>query len=179
MQCNFKFISPQMWWIVDVGLSIAIDRKDATQAQKKCLHLDCQATNIFYQSMDDSIFSEIMDFKSAHEIWTFLNEKYGAISDDDEDVSEHKDVDAHESVEHDHNMVVVEDCSTSWSSEDDDDSTSSPLDKMEDDATSVASKDSTSSTLDGDDGSCSVDEMMLLQALLLHHIASCHKVTQR
>jgi hypothetical protein len=35
LTCNFKFISPQMWWIVDVGFSHAIDRKDATQAQKK------------------------------------------------------------------------------------------------------------------------------------------------
>jgi len=30
-------------------------------------------------------------------------------------------VDAREDVEHDHNTVVVEDCSTSWSSEDEDD----------------------------------------------------------
>jgi hypothetical protein len=37
---NFKFISPQMWWIIDVGFSHAIDRKNTTQAQKKCLHLD-------------------------------------------------------------------------------------------------------------------------------------------
>jgi hypothetical protein len=35
--------------------------------------------------MDDSIFSEIMDLKSAHEIWIYLNEKYGAVSDDDDD----------------------------------------------------------------------------------------------
>jgi hypothetical protein len=40
-----------MWWIVDVGFSHALDKNNATQAQKKYLHLDCQATNIFYQSM--------------------------------------------------------------------------------------------------------------------------------
>ena len=28
---------------------------------------------------------------------------------------------AHECVKHDHNLVIVKDCSTSWSSEDDDD----------------------------------------------------------
>ncbi|OQU83331.1 hypothetical protein SORBI_3005G109201 [Sorghum bicolor] len=76
MTCNFKFISPQMWCVVD-----------------------------------------IMDMKSTHEIWSYLNEKYGAITNED-DVSK---VDAHEDVEHDHNMEVVEDCSTSWSSEDKDD----------------------------------------------------------
>jgi len=100
-----------------VGFSCAIDKKVATQAQKKCLHLDCQATNIFYQSMDDSIFGKIMDMKFAHEIWVFLNEKYGAISQEDNMPK----VDEHEDVEHDHNMVVVEGCSTSWSSDGDDD----------------------------------------------------------
>ena len=62
---------------------------------------------------------------------------------------------AHEDVEHDHNLVIVEDCSTSWSSDDDDRSTTSSLDKI-DDATSVANDDATPCTLDGDDdGSCS------------------------
>ncbi|KAG0549685.1 hypothetical protein BDA96_01G276400 [Sorghum bicolor] len=105
MQCNFKFISPQMWWIVDVGFSCATDKKVATQAQKKCLHLDCQATNIFYSSMKDNIFGEIMDMKSTHEIWSYLNEKYGAITKED-DVPK---VDAREDVEHDHNMADEDD----------------------------------------------------------------------
>ncbi|KAG0538123.1 hypothetical protein BDA96_03G208100 [Sorghum bicolor] len=130
MQCNFKFISPQMWWIVD-----------------KCLHLDCQATNIFYSSMKDNIFGEIMDMKSTHQIWVFLNEKYGAISKED-DVPK---VDIHEVVEHDHNMVVVEDCSTSWSSDGDDGATTRSLDKDDDDATSDANDDATSCTLDDED----------------------------
>ena len=60
------------------------------------------------------------------------------------------------SVEHDHNLVIVEDCSTSWSSDDDDRSTISSLDKIDDDATSDANDDATPCTLDGDDdGSCS------------------------
>ena len=77
MTCNFKFISPQMWWIVDVGFSHALDKKNATKAQKKCLHIDCQATNIFYQSMKDNIFGEIMDMMSTHEIWIYLNKNIG------------------------------------------------------------------------------------------------------
>ncbi|KAG0549552.1 hypothetical protein BDA96_01G265400 [Sorghum bicolor] len=117
MTCNFKFISPQMWWMVDVGFSHVLDEENLTQAQEKCLHLDYQATNIFYSSMKDNIFGEIMDMKSAHEIWSYLNKKYGAITEED-DVPK---VDAREDVEHDHNMVVVEDCSSSWSSEDEDD----------------------------------------------------------
>ncbi|OQU84886.1 hypothetical protein SORBI_3004G137601 [Sorghum bicolor] len=117
MTCNFKFISPQMWWMVDIGFSHVLDEENLTQAQEKCLHLDYQATNIFYSSMKDNIFGEIMDIKSAHEIWSYLNEKYRAITKED-DVPK---VDAREDVEHDHNMMVVEDFSTSWSSEDEDD----------------------------------------------------------
>ncbi|OQU83327.1 hypothetical protein SORBI_3005G108601 [Sorghum bicolor] len=147
MQCNFKFISPQIWWIVDVDFSCAIDKKVATQAQKKFLHLDCQATNIFYSSMKDNIFGQIMDMKSAHEIWVFLNEKYGVISK--EDVV--PNVEAHEDVEHDHNTVVVEDWSTLWSSEEDDDHSTRSLDKDDDDATSDANDDATSCTLDSED----------------------------
>ncbi|KAG0542966.1 hypothetical protein BDA96_02G149500, partial [Sorghum bicolor] len=153
MQCNFMFIYPQMWWMVDVGFSHVLDEDDLTQAQEKCLDLDIQATNIMYRSLDDCIFGEIIDMKTAHEIWVFLNEKYGAISDDDDDMPK---VEAHEDVEHDHNTVVVEDCSTSWSSDDDDRSTRSSLDKIDDDATSDTNDDTTQCTLDGEgDGSCS------------------------
>ncbi|KAG0543054.1 hypothetical protein BDA96_02G156800 [Sorghum bicolor] len=88
-----------------------------------------------------------MDMKSAHEIWVFLNEKYGAKSKED-DVPK---VDANEDDEHDHNMVVVEDCSTSWSSDGDDDATTRSLDKDNDDATSDATNDATPCTLDGED----------------------------
>ena len=44
----------------------------------------------------------------------------------------------HECVELDHNLVIVEDCSTSWSSDDDGDTTTRSLDKVDDDATSDA-----------------------------------------
>jgi hypothetical protein len=65
-------------------------------------------------------------------------------------------VEAHEDVEHCHNLVIVEDCSTSWLSDDDDDHATRSLDKVDDDATSDATDDDTPSTLDGDDnGSCS------------------------
>ena len=45
--------------------------------------------------MKDNIFGEIMDMKSAHEIWIYLNEKYAAVSDDDDEPKEK----AHEDVE--------------------------------------------------------------------------------
>ena len=60
-------------------------------------------------------------------------------------------VDAYEDVELDHNTVVVEDCSTSWSSDGDANATTRSLDKDNDDATSDATDDATPYTLDGED----------------------------
>ena len=136
-----------------MGFSRALDEKNATQAQKKCLHLDCQATNIFYQSMSDKIFGEIIYMKTAHDIWLYLNLIYGTVSNNDDDEAPKEE--AHECVEHCHNSVIVEDCSTSWSSDDDDRSTTSSLDKIDDDASSDVLDDPTPCILDGDDGSCS------------------------
>ena len=54
--------------------------------------------------------------------------------------------------------MIAEDCSTPWSSDDDDLSTTRSLDKIDDDASSDADDDATPCTLDGDDdGSCSDD----------------------
>ena len=69
-----------------------------------------------YRSLHDNILGEIMDMKTAHEIWSYLNEKYGTVSDDEDEPKE----EAHQCVEHDHDLVIVKDCSTSWSSDDDD-----------------------------------------------------------
>ena len=81
-------------------------------------------------------------------IWEFSN-------DDDKGTKE----EAHECAEHDHNLVIVEDCSTSWSSDDDDDrSTTSSLDKVDDDASSDAHDDTTPCTLDGDNGGSCFDD---------------------
>ena len=103
----------------------------------------------FYQSLSDKIFGEIMYMKTAHDIWLYLDLIYGRVSDDDDD-DEPKE-EAHEDVGHCHNSVIVEDCSTSWSSDDDDEiSTTSSLDKIDDDASSDANDDATPCTLDGD-----------------------------
>ena len=68
MTYNFKFICPQIWWMVHVGFFHVLDEENLTQAQEKCLDLDTQAIDIMYRSLDDSIFSEIIDMKTAHEI---------------------------------------------------------------------------------------------------------------
>ena len=80
----------------------------------------------------------------------------GRPSDDHDDYKTKEEV--YEDDEHIHDMVVVEDCSTSWSSDDDDNqSTTSSLDMIDDDDSSVANYDSTPSTLDDQVGSCMDD----------------------
>ena len=98
-----------------------------------------------------------MDKETAHEIWSYLNEKYGAASDDHDDFKALEEI--HEDGEHIHDMVVVEDCSTSWSSNDDDDdqSTTSSLDIIDGDDSSVANDNPTPSTLVNKVGSCMDD----------------------
>ena len=142
--------------MVDVGFSHVLDEGNLTPTQEKCLDLDIHATNILFRSLHDCILCEVMKMKTAHEIWTYLNEKYGAASDDDDDFKAKEEV--HEDGEHIHDMVVVEDCSTSWSSDDDDDqSTTSSLDIIDDDNSSVANDDPTPSTLIDQVGSCMDD----------------------
>ena len=95
---------------------------------------------------------------TAHEIWESIKHTFGDSSawDDGKFKEDDHKVEAHECVEHDHNLVIVDDCSTSWSSDNNDDATTKSLDKIDGDASSDANVDSTSSTLDGvDDGSCS------------------------
>ena len=83
---------------------------------------------------------------TAHELWESIKHTFGDSSTWDDGKFKKEDEpkeDAHEGVEHDHGLVIVEDCSTSWSSDDDDDHTTRSLDKIDDDATSDANDDAT------------------------------------
>ena len=125
-----------------------------------------------YRSLDDSIFGEIINMKTAHEIWIYLNEKYRVISDDDGCEPKKE---AHEDVEHSHNSVIVEDCSTLWSSDDD---------LSQDHLTRLMMMPQVMQMmmlLHAHLLMMMIMDMrvMSLQAHPLHHIASCHKVTPR
>ena len=100
---------------------------------------------------------------TTREIWESIKDTFGDSSTWDNGKFKKEDEpkkEAHECVEHDHNLVIVKDCSTSWSSDDDDDRfTTSSLDKVDVDDSRNSSRaidDSTPSTLDvdDDDGSC-------------------------
>jgi post-segregation antitoxin (ccd killing protein) len=108
------------------------------------------------------LFYKVNRKGTVHELWESRKHIFGDSSTWDDGKFKKEDepkVEARECVEHDHNLVIMEDCSTSWSSDDDDDrSTTCLLDKIDDDASSDANDDATPCTLDGDDdGSCSDD----------------------
>ena len=145
---HFRDLGPKAWWIIVVGFSCdALDKDNLTQMQEDCLQLDHRALYYLTCALHDDVFRRVWDLESAHDMWMALQAFYGDSSTSDDGKFKKEDdhkVEAHECVEHNHNLVIVEDCSTSWSSDDDDDrSTTSSLDKVDDDATSVAHKDST------------------------------------
>ena len=57
---------------------------------------------------------------TAHELWETINRLYGDSSTCENDKVKEDDPKevVHECVEHDHNLVIMEACSTSWSSDD-------------------------------------------------------------
>jgi hypothetical protein len=129
------------------------------------------------------IFGEIINKKNAHEIWIYINEKYGVILYDDDDESKEEVL---EDVEHDHNLVIVENCSSSWSSDEDinEKSTTSSLDKIDGSISSDANHCYIPSTLNDGDCSCSDDYATTSSPTPLHclmlqgnkRVSSCNAI---
>ncbi|KAG0514168.1 hypothetical protein BDA96_10G167200 [Sorghum bicolor] len=146
-------------WVVTNCHTHNLDHKNLTKAQKVLFELDCEAYCYPMRYLSFELFDRINSRGTAYKMWESIKHTFGDSStwDDGKFKKEEPKVEAHEDVEHDHNLAIVEDCSTSWSSDDDDVSTTSSLDKIEDYATSDVNDDTTSCTLDGedDDGSCS------------------------
>ncbi|KAG0537704.1 hypothetical protein BDA96_03G171800 [Sorghum bicolor] len=150
---HFHAKGPKFWWIVTNGLTHNLDHKNLTKAQKVLFELDCEAYCYLIKSLSFELFDRINSKGTAYEMWESIKHTFGDSStwDDGKFKKEEPKVEIHEDVEHDHNKVVVEDCSTSWSSEEDDDHSTRSLDKDDDDATSDVNDDATSCTLDDED----------------------------
>jgi hypothetical protein len=135
-----------------------LDHRNLTKAQKVLYELDAHAFIYLMDALSFDLMKRINYVGTALEIWESIKHTFDDSStwDDGKFKKEEPKEEEHECVEHDHDLVIVKDCSTSWSSDDDDRSTTSSLDKIDDDATSDANDNATSCTLDGDDdGSCS------------------------
>ncbi|KAG0543855.1 hypothetical protein BDA96_02G224800 [Sorghum bicolor] len=120
---HFPAKGPKFWWIVTNGLTHNLDHKNLTKAQKVLFELDCEAYCYLMKSLSFELFDRINSKGTAYEMWESIKHTFGDSStwDDGKFKKEEPKVDIHEDVEHCHNKVVVEDCSTSWSSEDEDD----------------------------------------------------------
>jgi hypothetical protein len=57
MSSYLREMNPQVWWMVDVGLSHALEDCPQTQAQKKCLYLKVHASN----TLSNALSAEIKD----------------------------------------------------------------------------------------------------------------------
>jgi hypothetical protein len=153
---HFRAKGPKFWWVVSSGITYVLDHKNITKAQKVLYEFDAHAYCYLMDALSFDLMKRINYVGTTHEIWESIKHTFGDSSTwDDGKFKEEPKEEVHECVEYNHNLVIVEDCSTSWSS-DDDDHTIRSLDKIDDDATSDANDDATPCTLDGDDdGSCS------------------------
>ncbi|OQU81320.1 hypothetical protein SORBI_3006G040550 [Sorghum bicolor] len=142
---HFRAKGPKFWWIVTNGLTHNLDHKFLTKAQKVLFELDYEAYCHLMKSLSFELFDRINSKGTAYEMWESIKHTFGDSStwDDGKFKKEEPKVEIHEDVEHDHNKVVVEDCSTSWSSEDEDDG-------YESDASTSSSASSHSSMSHGD-----------------------------
>jgi hypothetical protein len=169
---------PKFWWVITSGLTHELDHKNLTKAQKVLFDLDTKAFLYLTDAMSLDMFDRVNHKGTAHVLWESIKHTFGDSSTWDDGKFEKEDEPkekAHKCVEHDHNTVVMEDCSTSRSSDDKDDHTTRSLDKIDDNATSDASDDSTSCTLDGEDDGYESDASTIQH----HHIAPCHMMTLR
>jgi hypothetical protein len=152
---------PKFWWVVTSGLTHVLDHKNLTKVQKVLFELDANAFLYLIEALRFEMFDRVNHKGTTHELWESIKHTFDDSSTWDDDKFKKEDepkVEAHECVEHDHNLVIVKDCSTSLSSDDDDRSTTSSLDKIDGDASSDAIEDATPCTLDSDDdGSCPDD----------------------
>ena len=132
----FRAMGRKEWWIIVVGFSLdALDKRNLTQAQKVLFELDSYAYLFLMDALSFELFYKVNHKGTTHELWESIKHTFGDSStwDDGKFKEDEPKEDAHEGVEHDHDLVIVEDCSTSWSSDDDDRSTTSSLDKIDDD----------------------------------------------
>jgi hypothetical protein len=72
----FWVMDPTMEQIVDMGFSPPKDSQNLSLEYEKNLYLNAQATHVIINALIDVVTFSIMPFRSAHEIWTKLQEKY-------------------------------------------------------------------------------------------------------
>jgi hypothetical protein len=75
-------MNPQVWWMVDVGLSHALEGCLKTQAQKKWLYLEAHTSNGLFSALSAEIKDEIkMEYgwpERGNLLWNVFEQMYGS-----------------------------------------------------------------------------------------------------
>jgi hypothetical protein len=75
----------QVWWMVDIDFSHALEDCPQTQAQEKCLYLKAHAfkalSSVLSVEVEDMIEMEYDFLESANFLWKALEEIYGSNND--------------------------------------------------------------------------------------------------
>jgi hypothetical protein len=78
-------ISPQVWWMVDIGFSHALEDCPQTQAQEKCLYLEAQSSNALSSALsaelEDMIKIEYGLLERANLLWNMLEQMFSSSND--------------------------------------------------------------------------------------------------
>jgi hypothetical protein len=82
MSTYLREMNTQVWWMVDVGISHALEDCPQTQAQKKCLYLETHISNGLSSALCAEIKNEVeMEYgwtKRAKLLWKVLEQMYGS-----------------------------------------------------------------------------------------------------
>jgi hypothetical protein len=85
MSSYLREINPQVWWMVDVGLSHALEDCPQTQPQKKWLYLEAHTSNALSSVLRGEIKEEIeIEYgllKRANLLWKALEQMFGSSDD--------------------------------------------------------------------------------------------------
>jgi hypothetical protein len=120
---HFCAKGPKFWRVVTSCLTHVLDHKNLSKAQKVLFELDVDAFLYQIDALSFEMFDRVNHKGTAHELWESIKHTFGDSSIWDDGKLKKEDepkAEAHECVEHDHNLVIVEDCSTLLSSDDDD-----------------------------------------------------------
>jgi hypothetical protein len=82
MSSFLREMNSQVWWMVDVGLSHALEDYPQTQAQKNYLYLEANASNALSSALSAEIKDEIeMEYgllEKANLFWKVLEQMFGS-----------------------------------------------------------------------------------------------------
>ena len=120
---HFRAKGPKFWWTVTSGLTHVLDHRKLTKAQRVLYELDAYACCFLMDALSFDLMKQVNYTGTARETSESIKRTFSDSStwDDGKFKEDEPKKKVHECVKHDHNLVIVEDYSTSWSSDDDDD----------------------------------------------------------